>query len=80
MSSHARETAQKSVSLTANPPDLPTMTMYWYIKYWSVKNITESFTLFVLFFLYVLKYEKKSVRIGVTSFKLSDYGQSYLFN
>ena len=49
ISSHSRETTQKSVSLTANPRDLATMTMYWYIKYWFVKNITESFTSFVLF-------------------------------
>ena len=33
ISSHARETTQKSVSLTANPQDLATMTMYRYIKY-----------------------------------------------
>ena len=46
---------QKSVSLMANPRDLATMTMYRYTKYWFVKNITESFTSFVLFFLYVLK-------------------------
>ena len=49
---HSRETTQKSVSLTANPRDLA---MYRYIKYWFVKNITESFTSFVLFFLYVIK-------------------------
>ena len=55
ISSHSRETTQKSVSLTANPRDLATMTMYRYIKYWFVKNITESFTSFVLFFLYVIK-------------------------
>ena len=47
--SHSRETTQKSVRLTANPRDLATMTMYRYIKYWFVKNITESFTSFVLF-------------------------------
>ena len=40
ISSHSRETPQKSVSLTANPRDLSTMTMYRYIKYWFVKNIT----------------------------------------
>ena len=33
ISLHARETTQKSVSLTANPRDLSTMTMYRYIKY-----------------------------------------------
>ena len=44
ISTHAHETL-----------DLATMTMYWYTKYWFVKNITESFTSFVLFFLYVLK-------------------------
>ena len=55
ISSHAHETTQKSVSLTANPRDLATMTMYRYIKYWFVKIITESLTSFVLFFLYVLK-------------------------
>ena len=55
ISTHARETTQKSVNLTANPRDLATMTMYRYTKYWFVKNITESFTSFVLFFLYVLK-------------------------
>ena len=49
ISSHARETTQNSVSLTANIRDLETMTMYWYIKYWFVKHITESFTSFVLF-------------------------------
>ena len=49
------ETTQKSVSLMANPRDSATMTMYRYTKYWFVKNITESFTSFVLFFLYVLK-------------------------
>ena len=49
ISSHSRGTTQKSVSLTANPRDLATMTMYRYIKYWFVKNITESFTSFVLF-------------------------------
>ena len=47
--SHARETTQKSVSLMANPRDLATMPMYRYTKYWFVKNITESFTSFVLF-------------------------------
>ena len=55
ISTHARETTQKSVSLMANSRDLATMTMYRYTKYWFVKNITESFTSFVLFFLYVLK-------------------------
>ena len=55
ISTHARETTQKSVSLMANPRDLATMTTYRYTKYWFVKNITESFTSFVLFFLYVLK-------------------------
>ena len=50
ISSHAHETTQKSVSLTADPRDLATMTMYRYIKYWFVKNATESFTSFVLFF------------------------------
>ena len=55
ISRHARETNQKSVSLMANPRDLATMTMYRYTKYWFVKNITESFTSFVLLFLYVLK-------------------------
>ena len=50
---HACKTVQKSVSLTTNPQDLETMTTY--IKYWFVKNITEFFTSFVLFFLYVLK-------------------------
>ena len=55
ISTHVRETTQKSVSLMANPRDLATMTMYRYTKYWFVKNITESFTSFVLFFLYVLK-------------------------
>ena len=45
----------KSVSLMANPRDSAVMTMYRYTKYWFVKNITESFTSFVLFFLYVLK-------------------------
>ena len=49
ISSHSRGTTQKSVSLTANPRHLATMTMYRYIKYWFVKNITEYFTLFVLF-------------------------------
>ena len=55
ISTHARETTKKSVSLMANPRGLATMTMYRYTKYWSVKNITESFTSFVLFFLYDLK-------------------------
>ena len=55
ISTHARETTQKSLSLMANPRDLATMTMYRYTKYWFVNNITESFTSFVLFFLYVLK-------------------------
>ena len=55
ISTHAPETTQKSVSLMANPRDLATMTMYRYTKYWFVKNITESFTSFALFFLYVLK-------------------------
>ena len=55
ISTHARETTQKSVSLMANPRDLATMTMYRYTKYWFVKNITKSFTSFVLFFLYVPK-------------------------
>ena len=32
ISSHAHETTQKSVSLTANPRDLATMTMYRYIN------------------------------------------------
>ena len=49
ISSHSHGTTQKSVSLAANPRDLATMTMYRYIKYWLVKNITESFTSFVLF-------------------------------
>ena len=40
ISKNAHETTQKSVSLMANPRDLATMTMYWYIKYWFVKNIT----------------------------------------
>ena len=54
----------------ANPRDLATMTMYRYTKYWFVKNITESFTSFVLFSSTVLKsLKKKSVRIGVISFK-----------
>ena len=48
-STHARETTQKSVSLMANPRDLATVTMYRYTKYWFVKDITESFTSFVLF-------------------------------
>ena len=55
ISSHARETTQKAVSLTENPRDLATITMYRYIKYWFVINIPESFTSFVLFSLYVLK-------------------------
>ena len=38
ISSHSRGTTQKSVSLTANPRDLATMTMHRYIKYWFVKN------------------------------------------
>ena len=59
ISTHARETTQKSVSLMANPRDLATMTMYRHTKYWFVKNITESFTSFVLFFLYALKSLKK---------------------
>ena len=33
ISTHARETTQKSVSLTANLRDLATITMYRYIKY-----------------------------------------------
>ena len=33
ISTHARQTTQKSVSLTANLRDLGTMTMYRYIKY-----------------------------------------------
>ena len=37
ISTHARETTQKSVSLMANPRDLATMTMYRYTKYWFVK-------------------------------------------
>ena len=49
ISSESRETTQKSVSLTANPRDFATLTMYRYIKHWFVKNITESFTSFVLF-------------------------------
>ena len=40
ISTHASETTQKSVSLTANPRNLATMAMYRYIKYWFVKNIT----------------------------------------
>ena len=55
ISTHARETTKKSVSLISNPQDLAIMTMYRYTKYWFVKTITESFTSFVLFFLYVLK-------------------------
>ena len=55
ISTPVRDTTQKSVSLMANPRDLATMTMYRYIKYWFVKNITEPFTSFVSFFLYVLK-------------------------
>ena len=55
ISSHAHETTQKSLSLTANPRDLATMTIYRYTKHWFLKNITESFTSFVLFLLYVLK-------------------------
>ena len=55
ISTHAHETTQKAVSLMANPRDLATMTMYWHTKYSFVKNITESFTSFVLFFFYVLK-------------------------
>ena len=55
ISTHARETIQKSVSLMANPRDLATMTMYRYTKCWFAKNMTETFTWFVLFFLYVLK-------------------------
>ena len=55
ISTHARETNKKSMSLMANWRDLATMTMYWYTKYWFVRNITESFTSFVLLFLYVLK-------------------------
>ena len=51
----SHETTQKAVSLMANPRDLATMTMYRHTKYWFVKNITESFTSFVLFFFYVLK-------------------------
>ena len=47
ISSHARETTQTSMNLTANPRDLATMTMCWYIKYWFVINIPESFTSFV---------------------------------
>ena len=58
ISTHARETTQKSVSLIANPRDLATMTMDRYTKYWFVNNTTESFTSFVLFFLYVLIYYK----------------------
>ena len=38
ISTHARETTQKSVSLMANPRDLATMTMYRYTKYWFVKK------------------------------------------
>ena len=49
ISSHSSGTTQKSVSRTTNPRDLATMTMCRYIKYWFVKNITESFTSFVLF-------------------------------
>ena len=49
ISTDARETTQKSVSLMANPRYLATMTMYRYTKYWFVKNMTESFTWFVLF-------------------------------
>ena len=49
ISSHSRRTTQKSVSLTVNLRDLATMTMHRYIKCWFVKNITESFTSFVLF-------------------------------
>ena len=37
ISTHVRETTQKSVSLMANPRDLATMTMYRYTKYWFVK-------------------------------------------
>ena len=55
ISTHARETNQKSVSLMANRRDLATLTMYRTTKCWFVKNITESFTSFVLLFLYVLK-------------------------
>ena len=40
ISTHARETTQKSVSLMGNPRDLATMTMSQYTKYWLVKNIT----------------------------------------
>ena len=35
--SHARETAQESASLTANPRDLVIMTMCRYIKHWLLK-------------------------------------------
>ena len=49
IATHAHETTKISVSLMANLRDLVTMTMYWYTKYWFVKNITESFTSFVLF-------------------------------
>ena len=55
ISTHPRETTQKFVSLMANPRNLATMTTYRHTKYWFVKNITESFTSFMLFFLYVLK-------------------------
>ena len=55
ISTHARETNQKSVSLMANRRDLATMTMYRYTKCWFVKNIAESFTSFLLLFLHILK-------------------------
>ena len=49
ISTHARETTQKSVSLMANPRDLAAMTMYRYTKYWFVKNITIFYLVCVVF-------------------------------
>ena len=59
------------LSLTANPRDLATLTMY--IKYWFVKSITESFTSFELFFLYVVKSFKKISMDGVISINIDGY-------
>ena len=68
ISTHARETTQKSVSLMANLRDLATMTMYQYTKYWFVKNITESFTSFVLVFPLRSKIIKKEVSMDWCNF------------
>ena len=65
ISSHSLGTTQKSVSLTANPRDLAAMTMYWYIKYWLVKNITGSFTSFVLFSSTSYENHKKESQYGL---------------